>query len=82
MIMTLINFSNLSWSELIYSIYWDVWGFGGRWPSTSCAGYIPGHCLPLLPLLSASKDRGWLSVRTGLYFAHVNSTNRSFLWSM
>ena len=22
--------------------------FGGRRPPTSCAGYIPGHCLPLL----------------------------------
>ena len=24
------------------------WGFGGHWPPTSCAGYIPGHCLLLL----------------------------------
>ncbi len=24
------------------------WGLGDLRPPTSCAGYIPGHCLPLL----------------------------------
>ena len=26
------------------------WGLGGHRPPTSCAGYIPVHCLPLLPV--------------------------------
>ena len=33
----------------------DHWGLGGHRPPTSCTGYIPVHCLPLL---SASINKG------------------------